>query len=545
MTEHPAGNARRPMEHRTRNKERPSSRVPAFGIPGSLLGVLLLVSAAPAQDLERGQRLYDRWCAECHGLEGGGDGGAAAYMMPPPRDFTLGIYQIRTTPNGELPTDDDLARVINVGMPGTAMPGWESKFSASEVADLVAYIKAFSPYFERFGAPDPLDFGGPPRVTEEGLAEGRHFYQEIECWKCHGDNGFGPGQSTPTLQDDLDFPIRAADLTKNWTFNGGGGVEDIYRRLRTGLDGTPMPSFSDLLDAGFMTEEQLWHLAQYVRSLSPKDPPVVKEVIAAAQMEGALPSAPDDSLWNGVEAFHIPLVGQIIEDPRWFAPTVNGLYVKAAHDGERLALLVTWHDPSRSPDPEWLEWQQRVAQMMFPLQDSTGVRQGPDGLAVQFPTSIPAGRERPYFLMGDSRRPVYLWQWTSEGGSAVEARATGLGSAQLQDPSSQTLSSAAAWNDGEWRLQLERSLATADSAAELQFIAGEAIPIAFFAWDGSNAEGGSQMAISSWYSIFLEQPTPSGVYTSPVLAMLLTAGLGLLVVWRAQRGADEGSPSKE
>ena len=26
------------------------------------------------------------------------------------------------------------------------------------------------------------------------------------------------------------LPIRAADLTENWMFNGGGDVENIYRR---------------------------------------------------------------------------------------------------------------------------------------------------------------------------------------------------------------------------------------------------------------------------------------------------------------------------
>lgn len=487
-----------------------------------------------AQDLERGERLYGRWCAECHGFEGKGDGAAAPYMLPRPRNFTLGLYQIRTTASGELPTDADLVRVIEVGMPGTAMPGWSSRFSDAEIRDLVAYIKGFSRFFEQLGAPDPIAFGKPPRLTEEGLAEGRRFYEEIECWKCHGDQGRGDGPSSPTLQDDLDDPIRAADLSENWNFNGGGTVEAIYRRLRTSLDGTPMPSFSDLLDSEFMTEEQLWYVAQYVRSLSPPKPPVVREVIAAALVEGDVPSAPGDSLWGEVESFYIPMVGQIIQEPRWFAPTVDGLWVQAVHNGRELALRLSWHDPSRSPDPAWIEWQQRVALSMFPLQDSTGVTPHPDALAVQFPARIPSGRERPYFLMGDTRRPVYLWRWASEGG-ADEARATGLGSAQALPAAGQTLVASAEWDRGEWRLVFRRSLATADSAGFLQFRPGEAIPIAFFAWDGSNGETGNQMAVSSWYGIYLREPTPTTVFLSPALAILLTAALGLLTVWRAQR----------
>ena len=73
-----------------------------------VLATVALSGDAYPQDIERGQRLYDRWCAECHGFDGAGDGSAAAYMMPRPRDFTIGVYQIRTTANGELPTDADL-----------------------------------------------------------------------------------------------------------------------------------------------------------------------------------------------------------------------------------------------------------------------------------------------------------------------------------------------------------------------------------------------------------------------------------------------------
>jgi hypothetical protein len=82
---------------------------------------------------------------------------------------------------------------------------------------------------------------------------------------------------------------------------------------------------------------------------------------------------------------------------------------------------------------------------------------------------------------------------------------------------------------------LSRALATADTANQLQFRTGRAIPVAFFAQDGSNGENGSRMAVSSWYFLALDQPTPPRVYISPVVAMALTFGLGLLVVWRAQR----------
>jgi hypothetical protein len=52
------------------------------------------------------------------------------------------------------------------------------------------------------------------------------------------------------------------------------------------------------------------------------------------------------------------------------------------------------------------------------------------------------------------------------------------------------------------------------------------------------------MAVSSWYAVYLDEPTPATVYVSPILAMVLTAGLGLVVVWRAQR-RERGRTSDE
>ena len=99
-------------------------------------------------------------------------------------------------------------------------------------------------------APTELDFGRATSVNEERIAEGRDLYQQVECWQCHGQEGRGDGGSAATLEDDGGMPIFARDLTRGWYFNGGATVEDVYRRLRTGLDGTPMPTFSDLIDSG-------------------------------------------------------------------------------------------------------------------------------------------------------------------------------------------------------------------------------------------------------------------------------------------------------
>ena len=88
------------------------------------------LSAQDGDDL--GRVTYDRWCAGCHGVDGTGNGPGAEYMLPRPRDFTQALYQIRTTGSGELPTDDDILDIIDRGMPGTTMPGWEELLSDDE-----------------------------------------------------------------------------------------------------------------------------------------------------------------------------------------------------------------------------------------------------------------------------------------------------------------------------------------------------------------------------------------------------------------------------
>ena len=501
----------------------------------ALIGLVALAALGPRPSAlgaqgAAGKVVYDRWCAECHGESGAGDGSAAAYMLPRPRDFTKAVYQIRTTASGEIPTRDDLRRIIDEGMPGTAMPGWKEKLSESERDEVIEYLETFSRFFQG-DRPSPIEISGGPGG---GAEEGRQIYEKLECFKCHGDAGRGDGNSAPTLTDDWDHPIRAADLTESWLFTGGSSVRDIYVRLRTGLDGTPMPSFTDAVEGGLITDEQLWSVARYVRSLSPEEPPEVREVVRAHRVEGTLPASPDDSAWAAAESHYIPLVGQIIVKPRWFTPTVDGVWVQALHDGERLAMLVRWHDPSRSPDASWDEWLARMRQTVMDADGAHDGAHGPDMLVVQLPTAAGDGDELPYFLGGSTRRPAHAWRWTSDSDRAVEGTTTGLDRFVARTDAAD-LASVSSFSNGEWRLLLTRPLAPTDSSAAPRIPIGRTIPIAFRASDGSSGEGDVRTAVSAWYALHLEVPTPPSVYVAPAATMLLTAALGVFVVRRAQR----------
>ncbi|MBI4421794.1 MAG: hypothetical protein HY560_13305, partial [Gemmatimonadetes bacterium] len=269
-------------------------------------------------------------------------------------------------------------------------------------------------------------------------------------------------------------------------------------------------------------------------SLSPEDPPDVREVIGAVLTPGPLPAAPEDSAWAGVERAWIPLVGQIIRKPRWFSPAVAGVWVQAMHDGSSVVVRLSWSDRSKSPDLAWDEWMARLVPAVTDADGPVPSQQGPDRLWVQFPKHISDDTERPYFLGGSSRRPVYLWRWISGPDSSEEGTGTALGQfAALPDGSG--VSHAARYQDGQWQVQFMRALVPADTTGSPTFTAGQPIPIAFFAADGSNGELDTRGAVSAWYALYLDVPTPPTVYVAPVVAVLLTAGLGVMVVWRAQQ----------
>src|SRR5207247_2509045 len=166
------------------------------------------------------------------------------------------------------------------------------------------------------------------------------------------------------------------------------------------------------------------------------------------------------------------------------------------------ALRITWDDRSQRPDSAWRPFTQRVLASVAG-DDSTppAAALWPDQLIVQFPTKIPEGMERPYFLMGAATQPVYQWRWTSAlrtSGRAVAGLARGIERFDSL-PAGSAPAAQAVYDHGQWRLVLTRALATPDTADDLQFRTGRAIPVAFFGQDGSNGEFGTRMAVSTWY----------------------------------------------
>jgi cytochrome c oxidase cbb3-type subunit 2 len=227
---------------------------------------------------------YRRYCAGCHGDLGDANGENAVWLDPKPRDFTIATFKCRSTPTGTLPTDEDLYSAIERGFTNSNMPIWNT-FTKEQRADLVAYIKIFSPRWEKEKAGEPLKIPPETAVTIESIAHGKALFTKLECWKCHGPAGKGDGPSAATLTDSKDNPIRPYNFAAGGNdsrFKCGSTNQDIYKIFMTGVDGTPMPSFADVIQPN-----DAWDLVHFLRTLQVSRHSKENEVLLAAH--GVIP----------------------------------------------------------------------------------------------------------------------------------------------------------------------------------------------------------------------------------------------------------------
>ncbi len=467
---------------------------------------------------KKGKEIFDMRCVGCHGVKGKGDGPSADRLRPRPRNFKIARYKFTYTMFGKLPQDDTLFKWISQGLPGTSMPAWSGKLSDEDIRNVIAYIKstAITKKFERAKKKGkthkPVEIGAPPKWTEEDIKQGHELFKK-NCEKCHGSAGRGSGPSAVTLKHDFGDRIWPRNLTKGWTFRGGNRPEDIFRTAATGISGTPMPAHIESI-----TAEQIWKIVGFVDSIVRREKPRVQEVIVSKfVIDGEAPVDPEDKRWEELKPGYIPLVSQIIEGDRWFTTTLESVEVRSMYGDKWIAILVEWDDPSKSP----MEQQND----RFPQNE-------PDALAIQLPTEIPTGMERPYFLGGGEDGPVVLWKWTN-GQKPVVLLGKGILKTEELPSDNQTLQVKAVYVDGRWKAVFVRPLSAPKE--DLTIESGRYIPIAFSAWDGNNGEKNEQRAISIWYWLLLATPPSKMVFLWPAIIGLLVAGGEVWLVSKAKQ----------
>ncbi len=492
---------------------------------------LAMPAAAAPGDVEKGKAVYAKRCIWCHGEEGDADTDMAERLNPPPRDFSEATYKFKTTGfDDPIPNDADLFRMINDGMPGTAMVGWGDILSEQEIWDSIAYIKTFGGLEEEKPS-DQVDYGAQVESSPESIAAGKKLFVD-RCAECHGDSG--KGVATKKLKTDAGERTWPRNLTKPWTFRASNDPKDIFTRVTVGIPTTQMPSFADPKSKKKLSIEERWHVANYVASLAKTEKVVrpANTVIQAAFREGELPASPDDPAWSEAPPSTFFMVPQIVAEKRFFTAANDTVSVRALYNDEQIGIHLEWDDRTKSIPGD--DKAQSIADEEL----------AEDAIAVQFPVTIPAGMEKPYFLMGDAAKPVNLWRWSSgtteEPESVAVLDAKGIGEQQARDATG-GLTVKGSYQAGTWRVVMIRPLTTETADRDLQFEEGRFIPVSFFAWDGSNSEAGTRHAMTTWYWLLLKPSTGA----KPIIAAIIVALLigGVLVWWGRGAAARSGGTS--
>jgi cytochrome c oxidase cbb3-type subunit 2 len=208
--------------------------------------------------------VYERHCAVCHGPDGRGDGEAAPRLRTPPADLTAGRYKFRSTPSGAAPTDEDLAQTLRRGVRGTAMVP-QTQLAPEELQAVVAYVKTLAPGLAERARPPVTPPAAPP-ATPGVLTRGARLFKDSGCPECHGDGGRGDGPSSRKgMTDARGLPIVPTDLTRR-PFKRGSDPLETWKSIALGLDGTPMPSYADALDAA-----ETWAIVLFLEALAPPE----------------------------------------------------------------------------------------------------------------------------------------------------------------------------------------------------------------------------------------------------------------------------------
>lgn len=106
----------------------------------------------------------------------------------------------------------------------------------------------------RGGNPEAAKIANPVTSTPESIAAGRQSFARL-CVRCHGPGGKGDGGGAGAGG-------QPADLTdETWDFGSSDG--EIFSAIREGTS-ADMESYAERI-----SETEIWHLVNYIRSIGP------------------------------------------------------------------------------------------------------------------------------------------------------------------------------------------------------------------------------------------------------------------------------------
>lgn len=192
---------------------------------------------------------------------------------------------------------------------------------------------------------------------------------------------------------------------------------------------------------------------------------------------------PDDAAWNKAIAREFPLIptplkgNPAIEHISPFIAkstdhgTVNKLKVAGLHNGEVLAIRLSWSSEKHDKIVDLDEFV--------------------DGVAVMFPIGTKASA----FTMGAKGQPVNAWYWKGNLTDAgFDVVAEGYGTSARQPLKASHIRTGASHKDGSWRVVLSRALDIGEDRP--RFLPGKSTKVAFAVWDGGNRERAGRKSFS-------------------------------------------------
>lgn len=524
----------------------------------------LSAETTPVTTSESGRQLYARHCAACHGEEGDGRGVAAAFLFPKPRDFHAGRFRLVSTSNN-VPSREDLQAVLLRGMPGSSMPPWAhlSKSERDALVDEVLRLRrqGAGAYYTRIlqeqeeltdeeiaadeelqaeiqdyvdALPEPGESSLVPEIgepTAEGIARAKETYAKFGCLQCHGNEGKGDG--VEKMVDSEGYATAPRDFTAG-IFKGGDDPASLYRRIAYGMPGTPMPS------AQQMSPEMMIELVHYIRSMSTEEQRQAavlnRERIVAKQID-SIPSGSRDAEWADIPAVSLTMT------PLWWRNDADpDLRVQATHDGQVIAVRLSWNDAQGD----------RHAASSESFEDAVAME-------------LYHGDAEPFLGMGGPESPVDVWFWDAdrqgkplavdelypnavvdvypfsetvvvsaeldrEGARtddqpdvSLPARASGNQIVPTDDPSgassligggpgtstfrlpgSQHVRATGDWRDGRWTVVMTRPLQPDAPDDGLSLEPGDQASVAFAVWDGAAKDRDGKKLITIWQDLILE-----------------------------------------
>jgi len=219
-----------------------------------------------------------------------------------------GEFERKVLYNAATELDLEKERVYNVSFKDTKEAVSKKQFDgqiefATEILTSIAdaWVES-NDGVEEFELPDfPIvgsETADNKTALDASIAKGRKLFlsEEAACAKCHGESARGDGKQLPDYDDwtkdwtsKIDLsptkldellplmalggmkpqPLKPRNIVEG-KFRGGREPLDIYRRIRYGIVGSPMPAAAVIKssDEKGIKEEDIWHLVNYVLSIA-------------------------------------------------------------------------------------------------------------------------------------------------------------------------------------------------------------------------------------------------------------------------------------